>query len=83
MDSLLSRVNKALEQLRPFLQNDGGDIELVEITPNKIARIKLLGACSVCSMSEMTMKAGVEEAILKAVPEIKGVEPVVDDVFLI
>lgn len=78
--SLEKRVNNALDTLRPFLQNDGGDILLVDVTKEKIARVKLLGSCSSCSMSHMTMKAGVEDAILKAVPEIKGVVSVGEDV---
>lgn len=73
---LTLRVQAAIEDIRPFLVADGGDIELVEITDQKVARVKLLGACSSCSMSPMTIKAGVEESIRKAVPEITGVESV-------
>lgn len=63
----------ALEQIRPFLAADGGDIEFVDITDDAIVRVKLLGACSDCSMSMMTLKAGVEEAVKKACPEVKEV----------
>jgi Fe-S cluster biogenesis protein NfuA len=70
------KVNEALEQLRPFLAADGGDMELVEITETGIVRVKLLGACKDCSMSEMTMKAGLEEAVKKAVPSIVKVESI-------
>jgi Fe-S cluster biogenesis protein NfuA len=73
---ILNKVNYALDQLRPFLEADGGDIELIDISDDFIARVKLLGACSSCSMSEMTLKAGVEEALKKAVPEIRYVESV-------
>ena len=66
----------ALEQLRPFLNDDGGDMELVEITDDAIVRVRLLGACSDCSMSMMTLKAGLEEAVKKVAPEIKAVEAV-------
>jgi Fe-S cluster biogenesis protein NfuA len=73
---LTEKVLGALEQLRPFLMEDGGDIELVEITDDAIVRVRLLGACSDCSMSMMTLKAGVEEAIKKVAPEVKAVEAI-------
>ena len=73
---LTEKVLGALEQLRPFLMEDGGDIELVEITDDAIVRVRLLGACSDCSMSMMTLKAGVEEAVKKVAPEVKAVEAI-------
>ncbi len=66
-------VLNSLEQIRPFLAADGGDIEFVDITDDGVVRVKLLGACSDCSMSMMTLKAGVEEAVKKASPEVKEV----------
>ena len=75
---LSKRVENAMNEIRPFLEADGGNIELVEVTSEKVARVRLLGACSCCSMSPMTMKAGVEEAIRKAVPEITAVESVTE-----
>lgn len=72
-ESLLSRVETALESIRPYLHADGGDVRIVAITPENIVQLELQGNCSSCSMSVMTLKAGVEEAIRKAVPEIKGV----------
>ena len=75
-ETLEDAVNKALDQLRPFLEQDGGDMELVEITEDKVVRVRLLGACRDCSMSAMTMKAGLEEAVKKAAPEIIRVEAV-------
>jgi Fe-S cluster biogenesis protein NfuA len=69
-------VEETLTQLRPFLEADGGDMELIDITDDGIVKVKLLGACSSCSMSSMTLKAGVEEAVKKAVPQIKGIEAV-------
>ena len=72
-EELKELVNNSIEQLRPFLHDDGGDMELIDITENGIVRVKLLGACSSCSMSVMTLKAGLEEALLKVAPEIKGV----------
>lgn len=73
---LTEKINDAIEQIRPFLNADGGDMELVEITDDAIVKVRLLGACSDCSMSAMTLKAGVEEAIRKVAPEIKSVEAV-------
>lgn len=75
-NSLSNKVQAAIDDIRPFLIADGGDIELVEITTDNIVRVRLLGACGSCSMSPMTMKAGVEETIKKAVPEIHAVEAV-------
>ena len=74
--SITEKVNGAIEELRPFLNADGGDMELVEITDDPIVRVRLLGACSSCSMSMMTLKAGLEEAVKKAVPEIIAVEAI-------
>lgn len=68
-----SKVNDALEQLRPFLHADGGDMELVEITDDATVIVRLMGACSDCSMSMMTLKAGLEEAVKKTAPEVKAV----------
>lgn len=70
------RIREALSDLRPFLEADGGDITLEEVTSDGIARVKLHGACSTCSMSQMTMKAGVEEAIKRVAPTIRKVEAV-------
>jgi Fe-S cluster biogenesis protein NfuA len=70
------KVLDAMEQLRPFLHADGGDMELVEITNEGVVRVRLMGACSECSMSMMTLKAGLEDAVKKAAPEIKAVEAV-------
>lgn len=74
--SISEKVNAALEQLRPFLEADGGDMELVEVTDDAVVRVKLLGACKNCSMSVMTMKAGLEEAVKKVAPEVLRVEAV-------
>lgn len=70
---LFEKVNASLSSIRPYLEADGGDITLVEVTEDMTARVELHGACSNCSMSIMTMKAGVEGAIKSAVPEIKAV----------
>ncbi|MDX9811073.1 MAG: NifU family protein [Bacteroidales bacterium] len=67
------RVAKALDRVRPYLQSDGGDIKLVEITEDMTVKVKLTGACHGCPYSMQTLKAGVEQAVLKEVPEIKRV----------
>lgn len=73
---LLERVENALNNIRPFLQSDGGNIELVDITDQQVARVRLMGNCESCKMSVSTMKAGVESTIRNFVPEIKAVEAV-------
>lgn len=73
MTDIQQRVEEALDQLRPYLEADSGNVSLLEITDDKIVRLKFLGACSTCSMSAMTLKAGIEQAILRMVPEVKGV----------
>ena len=67
-------VLKAIEDLRPYLHNDGGDMELVEITKDNKVIVKLLGACQTCSVSSVTMKAGLEENLKILAPEITAVE---------
>ncbi|MFN5984367.1 MAG: NifU family protein [Fluviicola sp.] len=76
ISDLTEKINISLEELRPHLHADGGDMELVEITEEGIAKVRLLGACSDCSMSIMTIKAGLEEAVKKVAPEIVAVEAV-------
>lgn len=70
---LIARIEDALQQLRPYLEADSGDVTLIEVTDDMVVRLQFLGACSSCSMSAMTLKAGIEQAILKAIPEIKSV----------
>ena len=69
------RVEKALESIRPALQADGGDIHLVDVVDG-IVKVRLTGACGGCPMSQMTLKMGVEKALKKQIPEVKGVESV-------
>lgn len=71
---LKEKVDSVLLELRPFFEADGGDIEFVEITDEGVLKVKLMGACSDCSMSMMTLKSGVEEAVKKIAPEIVSVE---------
>lgn len=73
---LYAEVKAALDKIRPYLEADGGDVKIVEITDEKVVMIELLGACGSCPMSTLTMKAGVEETIKREVPEIKSVEAI-------
>ncbi len=66
-------VEKALEEIRPFLQSDGGDISLISIDDDKSVKVKLEGACVGCSVNQMTLKSGVEMTIKKYVPQIEEV----------
>jgi Fe-S cluster biogenesis protein NfuA len=72
--SLLERVEAALDTIRPYLETDGGNVSVAEITPDNVVKLQLLGSCGSCPMSIMTLKAGIEQAIKKAVPEITAVE---------
>lgn len=77
MDNVLhEKVEKALENIRPYLKADGGDVELVKVTPEGIVEVKLTGACVDCPMSQMTLRAGVERALIREVPGIRRVEAV-------
>ena len=67
---LLSKVRTSLEKIRPYLQADGGDIELVDLTDDYKVKVKLTGACAGCPFSVQTLKGGVEQALIKEVPEI-------------
>jgi Fe-S cluster biogenesis protein NfuA len=71
--NLTEQVEQALETIRPYLIADGGDDAIEEITPENVVKLKLLGNCGSCKMSFMTMKAGIEQAIMKAVPQITSV----------
>ncbi|MCB0581787.1 MAG: NifU family protein [Phaeodactylibacter sp.] len=73
---LLERVDEALNSVRPHLAVDGGNVEVVDVTEEKVVKIKWLGTCENCSMTVMTMKAGIEQAIMGRIPEIIGVEAV-------
>jgi Fe-S cluster biogenesis protein NfuA len=71
--SIKDRVLKALDKVRPYLQSDGGDIDLIDVTDDMTVKVKLTGACNGCPYSVQTLKAGVEQAIMKEVPEVKRV----------
>ena len=67
---------KALDSIRPFLQADNGDVELVEITEEKIVKVRLTGDCANCPMSILTLRAGIERALMNKVPGIRRIESV-------
>ena len=73
---LLKRIETSLDSIRPYLEADGGNIKVVGVTDDMVLQLKLLGNCEECPMSFMTMKAGVEQAVKNAVPEIQRVETV-------
>jgi Fe-S cluster biogenesis protein NfuA len=70
------KVEKALAKVRPALQADGGDVELVEVGEDGVVKVRLKGACGGCPMSQMTLKMGIERILKKEVPEVKSVEAV-------
>ena len=75
-EDLLQRVENALTSVRPYLEADGGDVKVLEVTEEGILKLEMLGACGDCAMSSMTLKAGIEDAVKKAVPEITSVEAI-------
>ncbi len=78
MESIEQKVNSAISLIRPFLNDDGGDVELVEVTSDRIVKVRLTGSCKDCSMKQSTLRGGIEETIKKAVPEISSVLAVED-----
>ena len=74
--SLIDRVELAIDEIRPYLIADGGDIKVISIDNKNIVNLELLGSCQTCPMSPMTLKAGVEEAIKKQVPETNGINAI-------
>ena len=72
-EEIEQKVENVLEQVRPYLQQDGGDITFVELTDDGIVNVELTGACGSCPFSTMTLKNGVEATMLKAIPEVKEV----------
>jgi Fe-S cluster biogenesis protein NfuA len=73
---LLTRAEAALDTIRPYLEADGGNVRVVELSANGILKVEFVGNCNGCPMSSMTFKAGVEEAVKRLVPEIKSIEVV-------
>jgi Fe-S cluster biogenesis protein NfuA len=72
-DTLKERVESALKKIRPSLQAEGGNVELIEVTPDRTVKVKLTGACSGCPMSQMTLKMGIGRMLKQEVPEVKDV----------
>ena len=73
---LKEKVESALQDIRPFLQRDGGDVNLVNVTDEGVVNVQLTGACHGCAMSQMTLKAGIERLLKQKVPEVKSVESI-------
>ena len=71
--TIIDKIEAALQEIRPFLEADGGDINFIELTDQWVVKVKLVGACSSCSISMMTLKNGVEVVVKRAVPEVKEV----------
>jgi Fe-S cluster biogenesis protein NfuA len=74
VEELTQRIETSLDTIRPYLEADGGNVRINQVTDDNIVKLEFVGACGNCPMSTMTFKAGVEEAIRKAVPEIKSIE---------
>jgi Fe-S cluster biogenesis protein NfuA len=72
-EEIRDNVEKALDEIRPFLENDGGNINLIDIENDQVVKVQLVGACSSCSVNQMTLKSGVEMTIKKYVPQIQSV----------
>jgi Fe-S cluster biogenesis protein NfuA len=70
------KIQTALESIRPFLQADNGDVEFVEVSEDGIVKVKLIGACGICPLSVITLRAGIERALLREIPGLRRVESV-------
>ena len=75
---LTERIKIALAEIRPYLESDGGDISLIDVTPDMVVRVKLHGACQSCSVNQMTLTSGVEQTIKKYAPEVQSVQNIDD-----
>jgi Fe-S cluster biogenesis protein NfuA len=71
-----TKVQEVIERVRPFLQRDGGDVQLMDVTDDNVVKVKLTGACGRCPMSMMTLKGGIEAELKKDIPDLKAVEAV-------
>jgi len=76
INKILERIEKSLDKIRPYLETDGGNVRILELTNNMVLRLELLGACGSCPMSTMTMKAGIEETLRRDLPELKTIEAI-------
>ena len=75
-EELVDRIEASLNSIRPYLEADGGNVRILEITKDQVLKLEFMGNCGSCPMSTMTFKAGVEEAVMRSVPEIKSIEVV-------
>ena len=75
---LETKVKNVLDQIRPYLQADGGDVEFIEMTKDKVVNVRLLGMCGNCPHSQMTLKSGIEAAVKRVLPEISAVESIIE-----
>lgn len=73
---MIDKIEQALAQIRPTLQRDGGDVEFVELSDDRVVRVRLTGACHGCPMSRITLKEGIEKFLKSEIPELKAVEAV-------
>ncbi|MDR2010774.1 MAG: NifU family protein [Bacteroidales bacterium] len=73
MEEIIKKIEESIKEIRPFLNADGGDISLIEVTPDYVVKVKLLGACGSCPFSLQTLKLGVEDKLKRDVPEVKEV----------
>ena len=73
-EDLVHRIEASLDGIRPYLEADGGNVKILEVSDDQVVRLEFVGTCGNCPMSTMTFKAGVEEAIKRAVPEIRSIE---------
>ena len=72
------KVKNVLDQIRPYLQADGGDVEFIDMTDNNVVNVRLLGMCGNCPHSQMTLKSGIEAAVKRVLPEINAVESIIE-----
>jgi Fe-S cluster biogenesis protein NfuA len=75
-EEMIRRIEDSLDSIRPYLEADGGNVRVMEVSDDNVVKLEFVGACGSCSMATMTFKAGVEAAIKRAVPEIKSIEVV-------
>ena len=75
-DEIAERIEHSLETTRPYLRADGGDVKLIRFKPNGVLELQWIGTCAVCPMSQLTLRAGIERAVMKDVPEVRRVEAV-------
>lgn len=73
LEKYKEKIEEALDNIRPYLEADGGNVRIIDLSEDMVLKLELLGNCGSCPMSTMTLKAGVEEAIIKAIPDIKKV----------